>query len=126
MKKLAVTLVALVFAAPVLAASQDVAPAVKRKPAAAAPAPAPASTAPAATSTAPAAPQQAVRTGSERDYIAALTAAAGQDGGNAALDTSLIRVMGRLMSAGRCGEAASLAARDGRKELASRAQQLCR
>lgn len=124
MKKLVVALVAIAFAAPALAAAQDVAPAVKRKPAATSPAPAATSTTPATSSTAPAAPQQAVRSGNERDYIAALTAAAGQ--GDAALDTSLIRVMSRLMSAGRCGEAVSLASRDGRKELASRAQQLCR
>ena len=127
MKKLAVALVALAFATPAVTTAQDVAPAVKRKPA--------------ATSTTPAAPQQAtptptpaptasvtpppaVRSMSERESIAALTAAAGQ--GDAALDTSLIRVMGRLVAAGRCSEAAGLAARDGRKELASRAQQLCR
>ena len=125
MKKLAVTLAACVFAARVLAAPQDIAPPVKRKPVATVPGPAIPQQG-SATSTAPAAPRQAVRAGSERDYIAALTAAAGQGGGDAALDTSLIRVMGRLMSAGRCGEAARLAARDGRKELASRAQQLCK
>ena len=128
MKKLAAALAALAFAAPVLAASRDIAPAVKRKPAATAPvptAPAATSTTPAATSTAPVAPQQAVRTGNERDYIAALTAA-GQGGGDAALDTGLIRVMGRLLAAGRCGEATGLAARDGRKELAARARQLCK
>jgi hypothetical protein len=173
MKMLAVTLAACVFAAPVLAASQDLAPAVKRKPAATAPATpqqgaatsaapaapqqgATASTAPAApqqgaaTSTAPAAPQQnamastaptapkrsaatsrapaapqpAARSMSERDSYLALTAGAEQAGD--ALATSLIRVMSRLVAAGRCGEAASLASRDGRKELASRAQQLCK
>lgn len=122
MKKLAVALVAFVFATPVVAPAQDIAPPVKRKSVASAPAASPQSVAP---STTPAAPRQAARPGSERDYIAALTAAAGQ-GGNAALDTSLIRVMSRLVAAGRCGEAASLAARDGRKELASRAQQLCK
>ncbi|HYJ82501.1 MAG TPA: hypothetical protein VEW26_06625 [Allosphingosinicella sp.] len=126
MKKLAISLAALLVAAASVSDAQDVAPAVKRKPPAAATAPAPApngqgQVAPAA----PSAPQPAARAMSERESIAALTAVAGQ-GGDSALDTSLIRVMGRLVAAGRCGEAASLAARDGRKELASKAQQLCR
>ena len=141
MKKLALSLAAFAFAAPSIAAAQDIAPPVKRKPAAtssassassAAPQPVAASTAPAAapqpvaTSTAPAAPQPAVRTGSEREAQAALAAVAAQGGSDAALDTSLIRVMSRLVAAGRCGEAATLATRDGRKELAARARQLCR
>jgi hypothetical protein len=104
MKKLALALAALSLAAPAAAAGQDVAPAAKRKPA----------------PTAPAAPQR------EQHYQAALTAAASQDGGDAALDASLIRGMSRLLAAGKCGEAAGLATRDGRKELASRAQQLCK
>ena len=136
MKKLAVLLCAFVFAAPVLAAAQDLAPAVKRKPAATSTAPAapPKEVAPSTatadpqqggtSSTAPAAPQPAVR--SERDSYLALTAGTEQDGSDSALDTSLIRVMSRLVAGGRCGEAASLAARDGRKELAARAQQLCK
>lgn len=151
MKTLAVTLAAFVFAAPVLAAADDLAPAVKRKPAATAKPPAaprqvvttstppaapqqvattsPAPTAPqqgAKTLPKPAAPQQAVRVMSERDSYLALTAGTDQGGSDAALDTSLVRVMSRLVAGGRCGEAASLAARDGQKELASRAQQLCK
>jgi len=137
MKKLALALVAYALAAPSIAAAQDIAPPVKRKPAATSPAPAVAQQ-PAATPTAPAAPgaatppapaaaaQPAVRTGSEREAQAALAAVAAQSGSDAALDTSLIRVMSRLVAAGRCGEAATLATRDGRKELAARAQQLCR
>jgi hypothetical protein len=102
MKKLFPALVALALTAPAAAAAQDVAPAVKRKPPA----------------TVPAAPQR------EQHYQAALTAAASQD--DAALDASLIRGMSRLLAAGKCAEAAGLANRDGRKELASRAQQLCK
>jgi hypothetical protein len=146
MKKLAVLIVAFAVSATAAATAQDLAPAVKRKPAVPAAAPAaprqavPAPVAPiavqpaAAASPAPAAPapkasvapQQAVRTASERDSLAALTAAAAQGGGDPALDSSLIRVMSRLVAAGRCGDAAGLAARDGRKELAARAQQLCK
>ncbi|HYW14859.1 MAG TPA: hypothetical protein VE891_01715 [Allosphingosinicella sp.] len=111
MKKFALALAAFVFAAPVASTAQGVAPAAKRKPV--------------ASSAAPAAPQQTVRSASERDVQAALASASGQSG-DAALDTSLIRVMSRLVVAGRCGEAASLAARDGRRELAARAQQLCK
>ncbi|MET1112644.1 MAG: hypothetical protein ABWX67_14075 [Allosphingosinicella sp.] len=125
MKKLALTLVVMALAAPV-AAAPDVAPAVKRKPAAASTPPAapqPNATGP---TPSPIAPQQAVRTLSERDSYHALTAAAGQSVSDSALDTSLIRVMSRLVSAGRCGEAATLASRDGRKDLAARAQQLCK
>jgi hypothetical protein len=127
MKKLAIAVVALAFATPIPASAQDVAPAVRRKPAATSTAPAvrqqavPGATAPAAS----AAPAPAARSMSERESIAALTAAAGPDG-DSALDSSLIRGMSRLVAAGRCGEAASLAARDGRKELAARARQLCR
>jgi hypothetical protein len=147
MKKLVVTLVALALATPAAAIAPEVAPAVKRKPAPtappaarqAAPAPvepvasepvAPASTVSPAQQVAPApmaalpAPR-AARTMSERDSYAALAAVGGQ-GSDAALDTSLIRVMSRLVAAGRCGEAAGLASRGGRKELASRAQQLCK
>jgi hypothetical protein len=122
MKKLVVAFAALVIAAPVVSAAQDVAPAVKRKPAATTTAPAAAGQGAAATPTAAAVPQQSARPGNERDYVAALTAA----GGDSALDTSLIRVMGRLFAAGRCREAVSLAVRDGRRELAARAQQLCK
>jgi hypothetical protein len=66
------------------------------------------------------------RTVSAQDYQAALTAAAAEDGGESALDGSLVRVMSRLLAAGRCGEAVGLATRDGRKALAGRAQQLCK
>lgn len=122
MKKLAVTLVALALAMPAAAFAPEVAPAVKRKPAPAAPAPA----APVAAQPAVAAvPAPAARTMSERDSHAALAAVAPQ-GSDAALDSSLIRVMSRLVATGRCGEAAGLASRNGRKELASKAQQLCK
>ncbi len=134
MKKLVVTLAALAVAAP--AAAQDVAPAVKRKPAVtskapAAPAQAVATPAdPAAprqtASTGPAAPQQVPRTTNERDVQAALAAAAGPGAADSALDAGLIRTMARLVTTGRCRDAAGLASREGRKELASRAQQLCR
>jgi hypothetical protein len=109
MRKLYAALAALALTAPALAAAQDLAPPVKRKPV--------------ATATGRS-PQSPVRPASPQDYRAALTAAA-QGGEDSALDGSLIRVMGELLAAGRCAEAASLATRDGRKELASRAQQLC-
>lgn len=125
MKKLALMLVAMALAAPV-AAAPDVAPAVKRKPAATSTPPAPPQPNATGPTPPPIAPQPAVRALSERDSYLALTAGAGQSGSDAALDTSLIRVMSRLVAAGRCGEAAALASRDGRKELASRAQQLCK
>jgi hypothetical protein len=108
MKKLVAMLAALSAAAPALADDSKVAPAVVRKPAPAAPAP------------------NAVRTASPRDFQGALAAAAAQGGGDPALDASLVRVMSQLIAAGRCGEATSLANRDGRKELAASAQQLCK
>jgi hypothetical protein len=108
MKKLVVLLAALSVAAPALAEDSKVAPAVVRTPA-----------------KAPAAPR-AAGTASPRDFQAALAAAAAQGGGDPALDSSLVRVMSQLIAAGRCGEATSLANRDGRKELAARAQQLCK
>jgi hypothetical protein len=110
MKKLTFALAAFASAMPASASAQELAPAVKRKPAAAAPA-----------------PQQAARPVSERDYQAALTAAAAQGAsGDPALDASLVQVMSRLIAAGQCGQAAGLASRGGHKELASRAQQLCK
>lgn len=109
MRKLPVALAALLLSAPAVAAAQDVAPPVKRKPVAASPAPRP-----------------GAPVGREREFQAALSATSTQSGSDPALDTSLIRVMSRLMAAGRCGEATGLATRDGRKELASKAQQLCR
>jgi hypothetical protein len=111
MTKLSVALAALALSAPAVAPAQDVAPPVKRKPV--------------ATTTAPAS-QPAARTGSIVQYQNALTAAAAQGGGDPALDGGLIRVMSSLLAAGRCGDAVGLATRDGRKELASRAQQLCK
>ena len=127
MKKLALSLAAFAFAAPSIAAAQDIAPPVKRKPAATSSASYASSAAPqpVAASTAPAAAPQPVAT-STAPALAALAAVAAQGGSDAALDTSLIRVMSRLVAAGRCGEAATLATRDGRKELAARARQLCR
>ena len=143
MKKLVVTLVALALATPAAAIAPEVAPAVKRKPVTVAPV-APRPVAPATSDAAipqpavPSAPPQAAptpmvalppppaaRAMSERDSQAALSAVAGQSS-DAALDTSLIRVMSRLVASGRCGEAAGLASRNGRRELAARAQQLCK
>jgi hypothetical protein len=109
MKKLSAALAALILAPSAHAAAQDVAPSVKRKPVA----------------TQQSAPQPP-RAASAQDYQAALAAAAAQDGGEAALDGGLVRVMSRLLAAGRCGEAVSLATRDGRKGLATRAQQFCK
>lgn len=107
MKKLAVLLAALSVAAPALADDSKLAPAVARTPAKA---PAP----------------KAGQSASPRDFQAALAAAAAQDGGDPLLDAGLVRTMSQLLAAGRCGEATSLANRDRRKELAARAQQLCR
>lgn len=118
MKRLLLTLSALALSAPAPAAVQDIAPPLKRKPAATA-------AAPAKPAPAPAAQQQAARSGSIQQYQAALTAAAAESG-DAELDAALIKVMSGLLAAGRCGDAAGLATRDGRKELASRAQQLCK
>lgn len=112
MNKLSLALAAFVLSAPAVVAAQGLAPPVKRKPAPAA--------------AAPAAQNAPGRAASEQQYQAALTAAVAKDGGDAALDTSLIRVMSRLLAAGQCSEATSLAVRDGRKELASRAQQFCK
>lgn len=125
MKKLAVALVALALAMPAAAFAPEVAPAVKRKPAPAAPAATGAAAPVAAQPAVAAVPAPVARTMSERDSHAALTAVAAQ-GSDSALDASLIRVMSRLVATGRCGEAAGLASRNGRKELASKAQQLCK
>ncbi|HYI40654.1 MAG TPA: hypothetical protein VE053_10075 [Allosphingosinicella sp.] len=147
MRNLVAALTAFAFVAPATAAAQDLAPAVKRKPAApAAPRPdvaAPASPAPQAPDVAtspeptgalpvvalpptPAAPPRAVRTMNERDVQAALGAVAAQGGGNPTLDSGMIKVMSGLVVAGRCSEAASVAAQNGRTALASRAAQLCK
>lgn len=153
MKNLVVVLVASAVAASGANAAQGVAPAVKRKPAAAAPAPAPAAPrqepvaatapvappsdipliapltvppAPVAKSPAPVAPRPAASAANEREIQAALTAVAAEAGGDPALDTSLIKVMTRLVGARRCSEAAGLAAQNGRTMLARRAAQLCK
>jgi hypothetical protein len=111
MTKLSAALAAFALTAPALAAAQDIAPPVKRKPV------------PAATSRSP---QSPVRPVGPQEYRAALTAVSAQGDGDPTLDSSLIGVMSNLLAAGRCAEAASLATRDGRKALASRAQQLCK
>jgi hypothetical protein len=108
MKKLVALLAAFSVAAPALADDSKLAPAVSRTPA-----------------KAPAAPR-AAGAATPRDFQPALAAAAAQGGGDPALDASLVGVMSQLLAAGRCGEATSLANRDGRKELAERAQQLCK
>jgi hypothetical protein len=108
MKTLSVALVALSLAVPGHAAGPQVAPVVKRKPAATG-----------------SATEQSPRS-SPQQYQAALAAAAAQDGGEATLDTGLVKVMSQLLAAGRCSDAVGLATRDGRKSLATRAQQFCK
>lgn len=151
MKSLVAAFVAFAFTPPAAAAAQDLAPAVKRKPAVALPAPAaprqdvaaPTSPAPGTVEVAPSsepagalpvvalpptpvAPQRAARTTSERDVQSALAAVAAQGGGDPALDAGLIKVMSGLVIAGQCSEAASVAAQNGRTALASHASKLCR
>ena len=106
MKKLVAVLAALAVAAPAFADDSKVAPAVRMP-------------------VKPAGAPKGSTAAAPRDYHAALAAAAAQGGGDPALDAGLVRVMSQLVAAGRCGEATSLANRDGRKELAARVQQLC-
>ena len=80
---------------------------------------------PAAALQAPAAAAQApVAAGrSAQNYLTALAAAGSSE--DQALDRGLITAMSRLLAAGRCTEAASLATRSDRAPLAARARQLC-
>lgn len=126
MKKLTFAAFALSLAAPaVTSAAEPLAPPVIQKPSAK-------STPASATPSAPAAPapvqaaEQRSAAKSPQDYYSALAAAAANDrGSDPALDKSLITVMSQLVASGRCGEAASLASRDGRAALAARAKQFC-
>jgi hypothetical protein len=115
MRKLLSTLAALVLSAPVHAHAQDIAPPVQRKPAGA-----PAPAAPASADEQRANPIMDVQ-----DYQAALTSVVVESSRDAALDGGLVRVMSSLAGVGRCGDAAGLARREGRQELATRLQELC-
>lgn len=117
---------ALALAAPVgaMAGPSGLAPAVAR--------PAPASATPAASAAAPAAvaaPTTAVRTtqiGAPQSYAGALAAVPAPAGArDTMLDASLVNVMSRLLAAASCDDAAGLASRNGRADLAARARQLC-
>ena len=129
MKRLAFALAVLTLSAAPAAAAPDkgLAPAVTRAPSAA---PAPSATS--ATSSQPACDPSAgtacaptvSRGGSAQQYRAALQA--GRPGEDVELNSGVTKVMGDLMAAGRCGDAVSLARREGRSELATRAQQLCK
>jgi hypothetical protein len=96
------------------AAGQDVAPAATRVPSRA--------SGPAACGPTPAAP--CASAGSAQRYRSALEAV--RPAGDVELNNGITKVMGDLMAAGRCGDAVSLARRDGRSELAARAEQLCK
>ena len=114
MSKLLSTLAAIAVSIAVTAQAQDIAPPVQRTSASAAGTPAPSDG------------QKATSTRSAEDYRTALMATAAESGGDPALDGSLVRVLSTLASAGRCGDAAGLAVREGRQELATRVEQLCK
>jgi hypothetical protein len=111
MKTLAMALAALACSVPAAVDSAEpLAPPAKRAPA-------------------PAAPnaQRPAAAASAQDYYAALGGgAAAQQGGEAELNGGMMRAMSHLIAAGRCTEAANLATRDGRPELAAKAKQICR
>ena len=101
-----------------VAAKEAVAPPVVRKAPSAKPAP----------SVNPATVQGQAKTssgGTAEQYYAALAASSGESSADAALDKSVITAMSRLLEAGRCAEAVTLASRSGRAQLAARAQQFC-
>ena len=118
MKRSALALAALTLSVPAIAAAadKDVAPAATRVPARVQPACDPAA--------AGRCPQPGPEAGRAQRYRSALAAA--RPAGDSELNDGVTRVMGDLMAAGRCGDAVSLARRDGRSELAARAQQLCK
>lgn len=68
--------------------------------------------------------QAASTAGSAQQYRSAL--AASRPGEDIELNSGVTRVMGDLLAAGRCGDAVSLARREGLSDLAARAQQLCK
>lgn len=77
------------------------------------------------TAGAPACTATAALPGSAENYYAALAAAAAASDLDPALDRGLMTAMSRLLAAGRCSDAVVLARRNGRSELAARAQQYC-
>src|SRR5688572_5050217 len=114
MKNLAFALAVLTLsAAAPAAADKGVAPAVTRAPSSPAPRPTcdPGGGA--------ACPQAVPRGGSAQQYRSAL--GSGRPGEDIELNSGVTKVMGDLMAAGRCGDAVSLARREGRSELAARA-----
>jgi hypothetical protein len=125
MQKYLFTFAAVALAAPagVLAAPSGLAPAVARPaPATVAPAPVPPTSAPAAS----AAPARTTQIGAPQTYAGALAAVPSPAGArDANLDASLVNVMSRLLAAASCDDAAGLATRNGRTDLAARARQLC-
>jgi hypothetical protein len=139
MNRFVPALAALVLAAPA-AAAPPLAPAVTRPPSAS-PAPAPsapaatASSSPAATSAANGAcgtagrepcPSKRMTSSNPDDYRATLAASVTrQPGRDSTLDDGLVTAVSRLVAAGRCGDAATLATRSGQPGVAARATQLC-
>jgi len=126
MQKYLFAFAAMALAAPIgaAAAPSGLAPAVAR-PAPAPAAPAPQTTAPTAAA-APAAPARTTQIGAPQTYAGALTAVPSPAGArDANLDASLVNVMSRLLAAASCDDAAGLATRNGRADLAVKARQLC-
>ena len=127
MQKYLFAFAALALAAPAgaIAGPSGLAPAVARPaPATVAPAPAPSTAAP--TAAAPAAPARTTQIGAAQTYAGALAALPSPAGArDANLDASLVNVMSRLLAAASCDDAAGLATRNGRTDLAARARQLC-
>ena len=123
----ALTVLLLPLSALPLQAAQPVAPPVRRapaKPAAVAPTPPQTQSAACGTAAIPC-PARRVAGGTEEAYLAALASGPTGAGGDPLLDKGLMTAMSRLMAAGRCPDAAALATRSLRAELAARAQQIC-
>lgn len=117
MEKLALALAALTLSAPAIAVAPDkgLAPPVTRIPSQARQACDPGSAA---------CPQSNSAAGSAQRYRSALAGARPAE--DPELNSGAARVMSDLMAAGRCGDAVALAKREGRSELAARAQELCK
>ncbi|HEX8448875.1 MAG TPA: hypothetical protein VF652_04725 [Allosphingosinicella sp.] len=120
MEKFAFALAVLALSAPAAAApaDKDVAPAVTRIPSKAS---GPAACGPSDSTPCPSAASSAGRAQRYRSALESVRPA-----GDIELNSGVAKVMGDLMAAGRCGDAVSLAKRDGRNELAARAEQLCK
>jgi hypothetical protein len=120
---LAFAAVALAAPAVAVAGPSGLAPAVARPvPANAVPA---APEAPAAAAATPA-PVRTTQIGAPQTYAGALAAVPPPAGArDSTLDASLVNVMSRLLAAASCDDAAGLASRNGRDDLAARARQLC-